>query len=79
MSRVRLKAGSFTLANGCCQGVPGTRNRYDPENLAVPMKAGTFVTHFGNRVHWDGAKDEDVTLLIIGEGLVTTARVDEAR
>jgi hypothetical protein len=31
------------------------------------------------RVHWDGAKDKDVTLLIIGERPVTTARVDEAR
>ena len=57
----------------------GTGTRYDPANLTVPMKPGTFITHFGNRVHWDGAKDEDVTLLIIGEGPVTTARVDEAR
>jgi quercetin dioxygenase-like cupin family protein len=57
----------------------GTGNKFDPANLTVPMKAGTFVTHFGNRVHWDGAKDEDVTLLMIGEGPVTTARVDEAR
>jgi quercetin dioxygenase-like cupin family protein len=57
----------------------GTGNRFDPANLTVPMKPGTFVTHFGNRVHWDGAKDEDVTLLIIGEGPVTTARVDEAK
>jgi quercetin dioxygenase-like cupin family protein len=57
----------------------GTGNRFDPANLTVPMKPGTFVTHFGNRVHWDGAKDDDVTLLIIGEGPVTTARVEEAR
>ncbi len=57
----------------------GTGNRFDPDNLAVPMKEGTFVTHFGNRVHWDGAKDEDVTLLIIGEGPVTTRSVEEAR
>jgi hypothetical protein len=56
-----------------------TGNMYDPANLTVPIKPGTFVTHFGNRVHWDGAKDEDVTLLIIGEGPVTTARVDEGR
>jgi quercetin dioxygenase-like cupin family protein len=57
----------------------GTGERYDPANLAVPMKEGTFVTHFGNRVHWDGAKDEDVTLLIIGEGPVTTVRAEDAR
>jgi hypothetical protein len=55
----------------------GTGAKYDPDNLTVPIKPGTFVTHFGNRTHWDGAKDEDVTLVIIGEGPVTTARVDE--
>jgi hypothetical protein len=32
------------------------------------MPAGTFVTHFGKQVHWDGAKDEDAVLLIVGEG-----------
>jgi hypothetical protein len=41
------------------------------ENLTDPMKASTFVTHFGKGVHWDGAKDEDTTLLIIGEGPAT--------
>jgi quercetin dioxygenase-like cupin family protein len=56
----------------------GTGNKFDPDKLTVPVKPGSFVTHFGNRVHWDGAKDEDVTLLIIGEGPVTTARVEEA-
>ncbi len=57
----------------------GTGEKYDPANLAVPMKEGTFVKHFGNRVHWDGAKDEDVTLLIIGEGPVTTVPAEDAR
>jgi hypothetical protein len=45
----------------------------------VPIRPRTFVTHYGNRVHWDGAKDEDVTLLIIGEGPVTTVRVEGGR
>ena len=57
----------------------GTGTTADPENLTVPMKPGTFVTHFGNRMHWDGAKDEDVTLVIIGEGPVTTLRADQIR
>ena len=57
----------------------GTGDKFDPDNLTVPIKPGTFVTHHGNRTHWDGAKDEDVTLLIIGEGPVTTVRVDEAK
>jgi hypothetical protein len=46
----------------------GTGDTFDPENLTVPMKPGTFVTHFAKGVHWDGAKDEDTTLIIIGEG-----------
>jgi hypothetical protein len=57
----------------------GTGNKFDPANLTVPMKAGTFVTNFGKGVHWDGAKDEDATLLIIGEGPGTLTRVEEAK
>jgi quercetin dioxygenase-like cupin family protein len=57
----------------------GTGNTFDPANLTVPMKPGTFVTHFGKGVHWDGAKDEDTTLLIIGEGPVSGARAEAAK
>jgi quercetin dioxygenase-like cupin family protein len=57
----------------------GTGTTFDPANLTAPMKPGTFVTHYGNRMHWDGAKDEDVTLVIIGEGPVTTVRADQVR
>jgi len=45
----------------------GTGDTFDPANLTVPMKPGSFVTHFAKGVHWDGAKDEETTLLIIGE------------
>jgi len=45
----------------------GTGTKYDPDGT-VPMPAGTFVTHFGQQVHFDGAKDEDAVLLIVGEG-----------
>jgi quercetin dioxygenase-like cupin family protein len=45
----------------------GTGTKYDP-SATVPMPAGTFVTHFGKQVHFDGAKDEDAVLLIVGEG-----------
>jgi hypothetical protein len=44
----------------------------DPEHGSVPMPAGPFVTHYGKQVHWDGAKDEDAVLLIVGEGPATT-------
>jgi hypothetical protein len=45
----------------------GTGTKFDP-NATVPMPAGTFVTHFGQHVHFDGAKQEDAVLLIVGEG-----------
>ena len=38
------------------------------------MPAGSFVTHYGKQVHWDGAKDTDAVLLIVGDGPATTAQ-----
>jgi len=49
----------------------GSEPDFDP-NTSVPMPAGSFVTHFGKQVHWDGAKDTDAVLLIVGEGPATT-------
>ena len=57
----------------------GTGDKFDPDNLTVPMKPGTFVTHFGKGVHWDGAKDEDTTLLVIGEGPATGTLAEAAK
>jgi quercetin dioxygenase-like cupin family protein len=45
----------------------GTGTKFDPDGT-VPMPAGTYVTHYGERVHYDGAKDEDAVLLIVGMG-----------
>jgi hypothetical protein len=33
--------------------------------------------HFGKQVHWDGAKDEDAVLLILGEGPATSTAAEE--
>jgi hypothetical protein len=30
-------------------------------------------------VHWDGAKDEDAVILIVGEGPATGTRVEEEK
>jgi len=54
----------------------GTGTKFDPDST-VPMPAGSFVTHFGKQVHWDGAKDEDAVLLIQGEGPATSTYVKE--
>jgi hypothetical protein len=54
----------------------GSGTKYDPNNT-VPLPAGSFVTHFGKQVHYDGAKDEDAVLLIVGEGPATSTAAEE--
>jgi hypothetical protein len=54
----------------------GTGSKFDLANT-TPMPPGTFVTHFGKQVHWDGAKDEDAVLLIMGEGPATATEAEE--
>jgi len=54
----------------------GSGPKFDPANTTA-MPAGSFVTHFGKQVHWDGAKDEDAVLLIMGEGPATATAAEE--
>ena len=53
----------------------GTGTKWDPANLTIPMKAGTFVTHHAKGVHWDGAngpnQDADTTIIVFGMGPAT--------
>lgn len=56
----------------------GTGTKYDPDST-VPMRAGTFVTHFAKGIHYDGAKDEEAVLLIVGEGPATNTRAEEGK
>jgi hypothetical protein len=56
----------------------GSGPKFDPATT-TPMPAGSFVTHFGKQVHWDGAKDEDAVLLIMGEGPATSTLVAEEK
>jgi len=44
----------------------------------TPVPAGGFVVHHPNKIHWDGAKDEEVIVQIMGIGPGTTTRVDES-
>jgi len=48
----------------------GTGTKYDPDST-TPMPAGTVVTHYGKQIHYDGAKDEEVLLEIVGMGPAT--------
>jgi hypothetical protein len=54
----------------------GSGPKFDPANTTA-MPAGSFVTHFAKQVHWDGAKDEDAVLLIMGEGPATSTAAEE--
>jgi predicted metal-dependent enzyme (double-stranded beta helix superfamily) len=54
----------------------GSGSKFDT-NATVPMPAGTFVTHFGRGIHYDGAKDEEVMVLITGMGPATSTQVKQ--
>jgi quercetin dioxygenase-like cupin family protein len=53
----------------------GSGAKFDPDH-SVALPTGTFVTHFGKQVHWDGAKSEDASLLIVGNGPATSTPVE---
>jgi hypothetical protein len=48
----------------------GTGTKYDPDHT-VPMPPGSYVTDLAKGVHYDGAKDEDAVIEIVGEGPAT--------
>jgi quercetin dioxygenase-like cupin family protein len=47
---------------------------FDPSKTK-PMKAGSFVRHPAGAHHYDGAKDEEVIVQIIGMGPVKTTQI----
>ena len=49
----------------------GSGPTFDP-NATVPMPAGSHVIHYAKGVHFDGAKDEQATILVWGEGPATS-------
>ena len=71
-----LVTGGSPISHGMFYDVSYDRAIFDPANT-TPMPAGSFVTHFGKQVHWDGAKDEDAVLLIMGEGPATSTLAEE--
>jgi hypothetical protein len=54
----------------------GTGPKFDPEKT-VAIPAGSFVTHFGKQIHYDGAKDTEAVLEIVGEGPATATPAEE--
>ena len=53
-----------------------TGAKYDPEGLK-PVPAGSFVTHYGKEIHYDGAKDVECVLLIVGMGPATATPAEK--
>ena len=49
----------------------GTGSKYDPAST-VPLPAGSFVVHTGKEIHYDGAKEGDAVLQILGMGPATS-------
>jgi quercetin dioxygenase-like cupin family protein len=49
----------------------GTGSKYDPDST-TPIPAGSFVTHYAKQIHYDGAKDGDAVLEIVGMGPATS-------
>ena len=53
----------------------GSGTKFDPDSTK-PMPAGSFVTHYANQAHYDGAKDEDAVIQIVGMGPATSTSAE---
>jgi hypothetical protein len=58
---IMVLSGTWWVATGA---------KDDPENITVPVKAGSFAVHTGREVHYDGARAgaEDAVVMIFGQG-----------
>lgn len=54
----------------------GTGPKFDPDGT-TPVPAGTFATHYGKQIHYDGAKDDEVILEIVGQGPETAVAAEQ--
>jgi quercetin dioxygenase-like cupin family protein len=53
-----------------------TGAKYDPDGMK-PVPAGSYVVHYGNQIHYDGAKDAEVILQIVGMGPATSTAAEQ--
>ena len=54
----------------------GTGSKFDPD-ATVPMPAGTTIVHYGNGVHFDGAKQGDTVIALHGMGPATSTPAEQ--
>ena len=50
--------------------------KFDPDNT-VPMTAGSYVIHYGGKVHYDGAKNEEAVIQVWGMGPATSTPAEK--
>ena len=54
----------------------GTGEKFDPEST-VPAPAGSYVIHYGGKVHYDGAKTEETIIQVWGMGPATSTPAEK--
>ena len=54
----------------------GTGEKFDPDNT-VPMPAGSYVIHYGGKIHYDGAKNEEAVIQVWGVGAATSTPAEK--
>jgi hypothetical protein len=54
----------------------GTGDKFDPEST-VPVPAGSYVIHYGGKIHCDGAKDGETIIQVWGMGPATATPAEK--
>ena len=54
----------------------GTGETFDPERT-VPAPAGSYVIHYGGKVHYDGAKSDETVIQVWGMGPATATPAEK--
>ena len=54
----------------------GTGDTFDPDRT-VPAPAGSYVIHYGGKVHYDGAKGEETIIQVWGMGPATATPAEK--
>ena len=54
----------------------GTGEKFDPDST-VPVPAGSYVIHYANQIHYDGAKEGDVIIQVSGMGPATSTPAEK--
>jgi hypothetical protein len=54
----------------------GTGEKFDPEST-VPAPAGSYVIHYGGKIHYDGAKTEETIIQVWGMGPATSTPAEK--